>query len=75
MPYEAFPTALSGLARSGTDPGPSVLELSVLPAYVSLRAARGGAPFLTVPRAVDAFVVALLLVLGVVGWRKMRESL
>lgn len=73
--YEAFPTAMGGLARAGTDPGPSVLELSVLPAYVTLRARLGSAPLLTVPRVADALVLLVFLGLGVVGWRKMRDAL
>ena len=73
--YEAFPTAPGGLGGGMADTGAVSLELSVLPAYVSLRARRGGAPLFTVPRVVDASVVALLLILGLVGWRKMREVL
>lgn len=74
-PYESFPTTVGGLARGGTDPGPSVLELSVQPAWVSLRARHGPPPTWTVPRVADAFVVLLLLGLGAVGWGRMRERL
>ena len=73
--YEAFPTPSDGLAREGTDPGPTELELSVLPAYVSVRARRGGAPALSVPGVADAAVVVLLLVLGFWGWRTLQSSL
>jgi len=73
--YEAFPTVLAGLGGGAAGPDAVALELSVLPAYVSLRARRGGAPLLTVPRVVDGSLMALLLILGIVGWRKMREVL
>ncbi len=71
--YEAFPTPTGGLARAGTDPGSSELELSVLPAYVSLRATRGQAPLLSVPRATDTLLVLLLLGLGALGWSKLQR--
>jgi len=73
--FEAFPTALAGFGGGAADAGAVALELSVLPAYVSLRARRGGAPVVTIPRVVDGSLIALLLVMGLVGWRKMREVL
>jgi hypothetical protein len=69
--YESFPTATGGLAGAGTDPGPSEVELSVVPAYLRVRARRGSAPLFSVNRAADLFVVLLLLALGAWGWSRL----
>lgn len=72
--YETFPTATGGLALAGTDPGPSEVELSVLPAYLSIRARQGSAPLFSVPRATDLFVVLVLVAMGVWGWSRLGST-
>jgi hypothetical protein len=71
--YESFPTTLAGPRPDG-ERGLWDLELSVLPAYLTVRGRVGTAPLLSLNRVVDGGVLALLLVLGVVGWRRLREA-
>lgn len=71
--YESFPTTLTG-PRSFGGRGLWDVELSVLPAYVRVRGRVGEPPLLSLGRVVDGGVLALLLVLGMVGWRRLRET-
>jgi hypothetical protein len=71
--HESFPTTLAGPHSDG-ERGLWDLELSVLPAYLTVRGRVGEAPLLSLSRAVDGGVLALLLILGLVGWRRLREA-
>lgn len=64
----AFPT---GLAE--TEKGRWEVDLSVVPALVSLRGRSDGAWRPGLPQALDALALVLLLGFGLVGWRHLRE--
>lgn len=64
----AFPT---GLAAGGE--GSWEMDLSVVPALVSLRGRSDGAWRPGLPQALDALALVLLLGFGLVGWRHLRE--
>jgi len=73
--HESFPTTLAGPVGP---PGTSVweVELSVLPVYLKFRGRTAfEAPLLTLPRVVDTSVLALLLLLGFIGWQHMKDAL
>ena len=70
---EAFPTVLN---REEADGGRARyrFSLQVLPSLVRLRGYVGQAPLLTTARAIDLGVLAVLLLVAVVSWRRFRRG-
>ena len=66
---EGFPTGLTG----GGDDGVYLVELSVVPAVVTLRARTDGRGGVALPLVLDLVALSVLLVTAVAGWRHMRE--
>lgn len=66
---EGFPTGLA----SGGEAGRYDVELSVVPAVVTLRARSDGRGALALPLVLDLVALSVLLVTAVAGWRHMRE--
>ncbi|HSG07975.1 MAG TPA: hypothetical protein VLA36_06445 [Longimicrobiales bacterium] len=66
---EGFPTGLA----SGGEAGRYDVELSVLPAVVTLRARSDGRRTVALPLALDLVALSVLLITAVAGWRHMRE--
>jgi hypothetical protein len=72
--FESFPTTLAG-PLGWTGRSVWAVELSVLPAYLTFRGRLYGPPTFTVPRVVDTSILVLLLLLGLLGWSRLRENL
>lgn len=66
--YESFPTGLRPPGDGATDER-SRVDLQVVPAVVTLRARRGGAPLLPPLKLLDGAVVLFLIGLAGAGWR------
>jgi hypothetical protein len=69
----SFPTSVLARPR-GTDGGTFLVGLQGVPAVMSLRVSRSGKGLLTLERGLDALVVLVLLVMGVMGWRYLRAQ-
>lgn len=70
---EAFPTVLN---REVADGGQTRYQFSlqVLPSMVRLRGYVGRAPLLTTARAIDLGVLALLVIVALISWRRFRRN-
>ncbi len=75
--YTGFPSDFK-LVRSidrTSDANVYSFSLPVMPALLRLGTAHGSAPLLTLERGVDLATLSLLGILGVLGWRRLREQL
>lgn len=68
---ESFPTSVTSRPES-SEGGAYEVALQGVPALLMLRTVTGEPPFLTLERSLDAFVILLLIIMGVVGVRFLR---